>query len=701
MVEIGSRDGIQSDAILSSQKALAQAAQSLADAELARRKEAESTFHLIDAKVKSHLAERLEQFLPQNVALSEITAVKGELLLTKIAMKASFSLTSVLELFDKSIIQARKLLTDTDLVNGSDAKLSMSSSLGQQVVALVHQTKFAQIAIDLSSQCMALLAIGQWPDVISAQASIDLGCFLAHSIASLDSGITEQLSILKREGTLSPQHSNFSALTQAMASLRLGLHDLVDDDGNPIVPSNWSLPCIDAFKALSVSKFFCYGATSILCTIIMDVSTGLQNVSDILIGLVLKMEKLCRDISSTYSNLSTLDISDDAVVTELCNITPSIEKYFRNVFETVETFCKADEISTEDLGTILSDADTAAGYLVKLSSFIRSIELVADSSHEVVNGLAPEVSDPWIGIINAATKVRNGIGDSIELNFIVRERALEGQLSAAVQNDSKLTIANAKIKNLEKNLATRSKEISIQNSRLEELETLLAEMDEHGTDVKLSPKDSKSPDQARNFKNEIQNLTDTIDVLQSQVDEYEKEIRSLKDQRSKSSRKSAPGSASKNVPGSENDYTLPSLGISTPNKKYSVQDSKTSTKNTLLLESTLFRPALKDALSDASMWKAKVISEKISSLPPLNGSLQPRISNQHNQLILACADYRRVKTSINILSLKSSATKTDKRRGTLLEHNLRISEALKRCENISSSVHFSILPNSSRSVQAS
>lgn len=700
LVEIGSRDGIQSDAILSSQKALAQAAQSVADAELARKKDAESTFHLVDAKVKSHLAERLEDFLPQNVALSEITAVKGELLLTKIAMKASLSLTSVSDLFDKSINQARKLLTDSELVNGSDAKLSISSNLGQQIAALIHQTRFAQVAIDLSSQCMTLLAVGQWPDIISAQASVNLGCFLAHSISALDSGISEQLSLLKREGTLSPHRSNLNILSQAMANLRLGLHDLVDEDGHPVVPLNWSLPCIDAFKALSASKFFCYGATSILCSIVMDEATGLQNVSDTLIGLVLKAEKLCREMSSAYSILSTLDVSDDSSVTELCSITPSIEKYFRTVFETVESASKANEISTEILCSILSDVDTAAGYLVKLYSFIRSKELVDDNSHEVVHSLAPEVSDPWVGIVNAAKKVQSGISNVHDLNFITRGRNLEGQLSAAVENDAKLTIANDKINILEKNLATRSKEIAIQNSRLEELETLLAEIDKNGTTSNMSPKSSKSPDQTRKLKDEIKNLTETIDVLQSQVDEYEKEIRSLKDQKSKSSRRSAPGSASKKGVGPENDYNLSSLGISSPHKKSSMQDSPT-TKNALLLESTLFRPALKDALSDASWWKAKVISEKLDTMPPLNASFHSHVSNQQNHLILACADYRRAKTSMNILSLKSSKAKTDIRRDTMLEHNLRISAALKRCENISSSIHFSILSKTSSSVQAS
>lgn len=700
LVEIGSRDGVQSDAILSSQKALAQAAQSVADAASARKKEAESTFHLIDAKVKSHLAERLEDFLPQNVALSEITAVKGELLLTKIAMKASLSLTSISELFDKPITQARKLLTNSDLVNGSDAKLTISSNLGQKLSALVHQTKFAQVAISLSSQCMGLLAIGQWPDVISVQASVDLGSFLAHSIATLDSGISEQLSILKREGTLPPHQSNLNILTQAMASLRLGLHDLIDKDGNPIVPLDWSLPCIDAFKALSSSKFFCYGATSILCTVLMDESVGLENVSDTLIGLVLKMEKLCREIWSNYSNLSSLDVSDDTSVTELCHISPSMENYFRTVFETVESACKANEISTETLGVLLSDVDTAAGYLVKLSSFIRSKELAADRNNALVHDLSPEVSDAWVGIVNAARRVRSGTVDAKELNFILRGRNLEGKLSVAVENDTKLTIANAKIFNLEKNLATRSKEIAIQNARLEELENLLAELDKNGSSGNSSPRNSKSPEQARKYNDEIQNLTDTIDVLQSQVDEYEKEIRSLKDQRGKSSRRNAPSSASKKGVGSDNDYNLASLGISSPQNKSSQQDFISATKNALLLESALFRPALKDALSDASMWKAKVVSEKLSAMPPLNVSLRPLISNQHNQLILACADYRRAKTNMNIISLKSSSTKADIRHNTMMEHNLRISAALQRCENISSSINFSMLSNRSNSVQA-
>ena len=68
LTEIGGCDHVKNDAIVASQRALAQALQSVSDAAAARKNEAESSLRLIDGQIKSHLADRLEMFLPDDVA---------------------------------------------------------------------------------------------------------------------------------------------------------------------------------------------------------------------------------------------------------------------------------------------------------------------------------------------------------------------------------------------------------------------------------------------------------------------------------------------------------------------------------------------------------------------------------------------------------------------------------------------------------
>ena len=71
--------------------------------------------------------------------------------------------------------------------------------------------------------------------------------------------------------------------------------------------------------------------------------------------------------------------------------------------------------------------------------------------------------------------MRSVNGDAEALNYLIRGREVEQRLSEAMHNDAKLSIANTKINVLEKNLSTRSKETSIQNVRLHELEQLLSQ----------------------------------------------------------------------------------------------------------------------------------------------------------------------------------------------------------------------------------
>lgn len=660
---------------MSSQKALSQAAQSITDAANAREKEAEYSFHLIDAKVKSHLADRLEDFLPKDLTSSEITAVKGELLLSKVAMKASLCLSSISDVFEKVISQARNLLLDSTTVTGVVKNENFSFNLINKIATLVHETKFAQVALDVFGTTMNLLVIGQWPGVISAKASAVLGCFVSHSVSSLDSSISVVLSTLKKEGDLSPHQANLNLLTQSIAALRLTMHDCVDDYGKLIVPSEWSLPCLDALNALSSSKFFCYGATSILCSIIVDESSGPEHVSDSLIGMAMKMEKICKEIKALSSSLSAFDISDTQSVQELYELTLSSKECFRDLFDEVESTCKKNEISIESIEKILSIAEIAFGYVVKLNSFIRTRNIARNNENQFFHLLSPETQDPWFGVINEAKRLSDTKAALDDVNYMVRGREIKSRLNVAMENDTKLLHANEKICYLERTLSTRLREISIQNSRLEELENLITQSNQSARIVNSPSRTPSSTDEVQALKDELKSLTETIDVLQSQVNEYEKEIRLLKDLKMKTTRRK----------GASFD---PTMEFGSPNNKVSSLEAISSSKESLYLETSIFRPALREALSEASMWKAKRINEKLSSLPSLKESEAAPLSNERKQLALARADYRKAKTNIKIISLKNVPIDSHSLADIVTNHKFNTMAAVKRCELISNSLEF-------------
>ena len=291
-------EGVKSEAIAASKKALAQAAQLVSDAADARKREATASFNLIDAQVKSHLSDRLEAFLPQSIASREIASVKGELLLSKIAMKSSLSLSSIGDIFEKTIQRAQIIMNDVGshvLSQSTSESVTLSDIQTQQIEIMVHQTKFTQIAIIISSECIKLLCTGQWPDLLSSTSSMELANAVVHSIPSLDSAISDQLLTLKEEGVLSPHRSNLNLLTQAFESASLKSHDIVDSDGETIIPHGWSPPCWEALQLISSAKFFCLGATSLIASVVGSESS----YSDLL-----QTEIRCSAVSTLLNKLN-------------------------------------------------------------------------------------------------------------------------------------------------------------------------------------------------------------------------------------------------------------------------------------------------------------------------------------------------------------------------------------------------------------
>ncbi len=666
---------------------MAQAAQSVADAAAARKREAHATFNLIDGKVKSHLAERLESFLPQNVASSEISAVKGELLLSKIAMKASLSLNSMLDIFNKTVVAAKGTIEDMGITQHGDVeKISITSSISQQVANMVHQTKFTQLVINTSSECLRLLSISQWPEILSSNASVDFGIAMSHTVPPLDSAISEQLLKLKEEGVLSPHQSNLNILSQALQNIKLSLDNLVDADDKPLIPTEWSPPSLDVFKDLSLAKFTCLGTTSILASIVLvEDSDSMNERCSFISNELFHIQNVSEEISTATGILASVDITDIQLFESISKVASDLNNSSSDLFTTLEMLFSCKDIMSSHLDEFNKKASAVSSSAGRLLTLLRANKKdhYEESKSE---SFSPEVGDPWQAIKALARKAKSTVGDADDINYLVRGRNLEEQLSIAVENDAKLSIANTKIRSLEKNLATRSKEISMQNGRLQELENMLSQTAINPVATRVSAVSSQPSEESQELKEEVRILNEAMEVLQTQVDEYEREIRTLKDpQRGKSRRGGTSSSSSRKGVTLETDFSLSSLGAGSSQKP--IHDVKSG-----LVEAALFRPALRSARSDASVWKSKAIADTLQKLPSLSAISKvddKDITSQRQQLLMASTELRKRKARISVIDLGRKEDDSSARLQFRGERE-KVKLAVRRIQEISSSIRFNL-----------
>jgi hypothetical protein len=108
----------------------------------------------------------------------------------------------------------------------------------------------------------------------------------------------------------------------------------------------------------------------------------------------------------------------------------------------------------------------------------------------------------------------------------------------------------------------------------------------------------------------IAQLTEAMEVMQRENEMYETEIRQLKDFKSPNKRTSRPthrGAMSTPVP-----------------------------ENTSVLEATLYRPALQEALAEASRLKASATIKAVSNLPPLPRNVDFGVADPLDATVHAC-----------------------------------------------------------------
>jgi dynactin 1 len=640
-----------------SQKALARAAQLVTDAAASRKREARAAMVSMESQVYKHLSVRLERLLPKPTNVSrEISAVKGELITSKVAGKASKTLEGIAESFGKNIkpplppapedpTKTRAASTDEGDVEATDWELS--DELRQEVTTMLHQTEFSHVLIDASAELRRLLAAGQWPDLLTPDVSLELGSILGHGIGQLDSMLTVILKSLKEEGTLTQEQSNIGALRQAIQTTMQALRADIEREDSTLVPASWNPAGWQLLKDASIARFSCMGSTAALS---LALHANEAQPPAKLFTLYGKLEQTSTQATSVCLRLANLDVQNTQLVNNLSACMVQWKKEASEVMDCVHKLVLSSAPSSAENveACELAVAKTLKALAV-LSHSLRGAGL-NPTEDERVHALSPEADDAWERLTDIVRSIRGIDGDEEDVNYLIRAHDIEVGLQQAVENQPKLAQAEAKLATLEKILSSRSKEISMQNAKMSELEKHLAKSST-GALGRSHTSDLKSVEEYNSLKEENRVLIEAMDVMSRQVDEYENEIRILKD--FKSPKRGAGGGRTPRRSVSSIG-AMGDLGSPAHSRGGAVDEATLATVGAL--EATLFRPALQAALRDVARWKSEATVQAIMHLPPLpcaeEYKLDDRDADDLMQLESALSLYRLEKASTRLVDLK-------------------------------------------------
>eukprot|EP00529_Nitzschia_sp_RCC80_P006984 CAMPEP_0113502732 /NCGR_PEP_ID=MMETSP0014_2-20120614/33739_1 /TAXON_ID=2857 /ORGANISM="Nitzschia sp." /LENGTH=1416 /DNA_ID=CAMNT_0000397595 /DNA_START=80 /DNA_END=4327 /DNA_ORIENTATION=- /assembly_acc=CAM_ASM_000159 len=619
-------EGEKSDLVSASQKALARAAQLVQDAAEMRKREAQAAIDRIESQVRLHLSERLESMLPPSVAQSEISSIKGELLLSKVVGKASLSLDGIARSFNKTC-RARAWEWRTDSAPSSDGEESLQAtpslvvlSDDQQQLAstMIHQSEVAHVAIDVSGDLLWLLSAGQWPDLLSAESSAELGAILGHSMGDLDFVLGNVLNTLKEEGVLSPHQSNIGQFRQAVVTTMQTLRSHIEQDGVSLVPLGWKPPALKLFRDASRAKYSSLGCYAAVASVITagdmskagDENQSTKELVTLLKGLLRKLDQASSEGTKSCLRLAHLDVLDETIVAGLSEAAESWRSASDDLLGNIYNMLLSDGgVSADTVAACEAATDEVVKFVSHFASVLRSANLT-DAQDQSFHPFSPEVADVWEGVTILARAIRSKDGDPEDINFLSRARTIEHHLEVADEAVPALTMANSKVASLEKALSLRSKEISVQNARLSELEKLLAKTSAQPSSRLVSSQMVPS-EELNAMKEENRVLAEAMDVLHRQVEEYENEIRFLNSKSPAKSRSRAPRRTFATDSSALRDHSRSSESL------HGLQEEPMSGA----FEAALFRPALLAARQEAAIYKNKAMVDTILNLPPLNVSL--------------------------------------------------------------------------------
>ena len=450
-------EGEKSTLLATSQKALSRAAQLVTNAANARKKAAEAAFDQLEGEVNRHLAARLQSLMPQGVVSSEVAAVKGELLLCKIAGKASKTLDGVSGSFAGMIRGGmQETLGEADAKTAesiSDPSLSLADDAAQSVENMIHQTKFSLSTIELSTELLRLLAAGQWPDLLNLDMSVELGALLGHSLAEVDEAMGSTLKVLKEEGVLSPHRSNIGAFQQSVQTSMEALKNAINGDGKPLLTDDWDPPAWELLKKVSIAKFLSLGSGAAVAAALNPEGATPEEALKIAVSLkrlVSIFDQIGTESSKIGPRLTKLDVTNGKVVKELETVSIEWMKAAERTFDAVQSlFSVRSQFKVADIESCQNAADRILRSLAKLSSSLRAADLNTENS-STCHPLSSEGTDPWRGVTDLAVRVRSIDGDADDVNYLLRARSLEQRFGDAIENVPKLEASTTKIASLEK-----------------------------------------------------------------------------------------------------------------------------------------------------------------------------------------------------------------------------------------------------------
>ena len=459
--------------IASAQKALAQAAQLVSDAAQMRKKKSLTMFDQMDKILNAQLADRLQGYIPKNVIQQEILAVKGEILLTKVAEKSSLSLKGVASLFQKSIAKTRSDL-GTDLIKinrirseeeekAMDMPIKISEFSQQEIPTIIHELNFAHVSTNVGAEALRFICLGQWPDLILPEVSAEVAGAILSPFSVVDNAITYQLRMMIEEGTLSPHRSNLATLEESSKDIRGTLSSI-----SPLV-NDWSPPAWSLFQDVTIAKFSSLSAAAIMACIISPTaeadSSFVPNFdSDSkAVQLFNKLESLATESIKICQRLKDLSIQEEnkSLLNEievLANKWMKSSNQMIDVFKS--TFNGANEVEIEKVSACDHEVYLTLQDATALSSLLRQHKMTGEEIG--VNGtivshpLSPESDSSWTNIIQMIAKdckfTFEGTEDELmeEMNFQKRSQAIEQRLSLALENESKLALALVQVSSLEK-----------------------------------------------------------------------------------------------------------------------------------------------------------------------------------------------------------------------------------------------------------
>eukprot|EP00957_Ditylum_brightwellii_P156725 11929262-Ditylum_brightwellii.AAC.1 len=405
--------------------------------------------------MKGHLCNRLENLLPQNDVISnEVSTIKGELLLSRVANKASLSLSGLADVFTSVV---KKTLEDVppQPVGGVEVKAEgshkMSDSASQQMLTMVHQTKFARIAIDAAADSLRLLSAGQWPELLSVETSAELGSAVVHPVTTLDGALSEQLRTLKQEGTLSPHRSSLTMLDQSVRSARLAIFSAVDSEGKPLLPNEWKPPTWNIFKEVSNARFSCFGAAAMIASVTVPAEDESlrPEYTPALLNLLEILDKVCTESTKVCHQLTGLDLHDRRAVLSVGEVSSEWKKQSDELFDAVAVMFADKTVNLEMVSDCEAKANETLRLQMKAASALRGANVEAEKERKF-HPFSPEADDAWEGITDLVAQVQGLDGDEDDLNYLLRARSIEQQLYDSIENEPLLNVANEKVFNLEK-----------------------------------------------------------------------------------------------------------------------------------------------------------------------------------------------------------------------------------------------------------